>query len=718
MTKPKTKTASPAPEAVQIYPSRMIPLNLLDVDEANVRQIKNGVTIEILADDIAERSLIQSLNVRTATDADGKPTGRFGVKAGGRRLKALQILVKRKHIAPDEPIPCIVKDDGNATDDSLAENVFREQLHPLDQFRAFKNLAEQGIPDAAIAKRYHVTERFVQQRLKLAKASPKLLKAFQDEEISLEQLQAFCVTDDHKRQDSILKLIKGGQRYGAYDIRRTLTEDSIEADDPRARFVGLEAYTAAGGTLMQDLFREESGPWLQDPVLLDQLAIAKLEAVRDDILAKGFKWAEICFVGTNIWDLKRNLATIPNLPSSLTKEETAQTEQLHDEHDALIEEIENTGEEPSARNAARLEEIRATLIELRNRPPRMSAKQTARSGVLISIDSDGDLSIEYGFLKPEDVKQAKKAAPKSSSAEGNEDDLSTDASDTAEDEDDDDSDDYVRADNNPGANIAGKLLSDSLTRDLTSYRTVALQNAMAQDFNTSFLAALHAFCLSLFYRRGQFHQSTDAHKACARIAPTMTEFRGVQGLDEFEPQKQITQRHQLWRDRLPENSDALWNALNLLSNEERGDLFSHCVSLTLDAVHGNQARPSSALHSDQLAEAVQLDMAQAGWISTAANYFGRINKEQIIQAVKEAVPAKAALIDHLKKGVMAAEAERIIKDTNWLPPLLRAPFAMPEPEIDTAADAAAEDTPAEAKTTEIPAFLKGGLNGASPPPAA
>lgn len=291
MTKPKTKTTSP--DAVQIYPIRMIPLNLLDVDEANVRQIKNGVTIDMLADDIAHRSLIQSLNVRTTNDADGNSTGRFGVKAGGRRLKALQILVKRKHIEPDQAIPCIVKDDGNATDDSLAENVFREQLHPLDQFRAFKDLAEQGIPDASIAKRYHVTERFVQQRLKLAKASPKLLKAFQDEEISLEQLQAFCVTDDHKRQDSILKLIKGGQRYGAYDIKKTLTENSIEADDPRARFVGLETYTAAGGTLTQDLFKEESGPWLQDPVLLDQLAIAKLEAVRDDILAKGYPMARV-----------------------------------------------------------------------------------------------------------------------------------------------------------------------------------------------------------------------------------------------------------------------------------------------------------------------------------------------------------------------------------------------------------------------------------------
>jgi ParB family transcriptional regulator, chromosome partitioning protein len=715
MTKPKTKTASPAPEAVHIYPIRMIPLNLLDVDEANVRQIKNGVTIEILADDIAERSLIQSLNVRTANDADGNPTGRFGVKAGGRRLKALQILVKRKHIAPDEPIPCIVKDDGNATDDSLAENVFREQLHPLDQFRAFKDLAEQGTPDAAIAKRYHVTERFVQQRLKLAKASPKLLKAFQDEEISLEQLQAFCVTDDHKRQDSILKLIKGGQRYGAYDIKKTLTENSIEADDPRARFVGLETYTAAGGTLTQDLFKEESGPWLQDPVLLDQLAIAKLEAVRDDILAKGYKWAEICFIGSNIWDLKRNLATIPNLPSSLTKEEAAQEEQLCTEHDNLIDEIENSGEQPSPRIAARLEKIRAILIDLRNRPPRMSAKQIARSGVLISIDSDGDLSIEYGILKPEDVKQPKKAAFKSSSADGGEEDLETDTGETGEDEDDDDSGDFVRADNNPGANIAGKLLSDSLARDLTSYRTAALQNAIAQDFNTSFLAALHAFCLSLFYRQGQVYQSTASHKACAKIVPTMTEFRGVQGLDEFEPQKQITQRHQHWRERLPENSDALWNALNLLSNEDRGDLFSHCVSLTLDAVHGNQARSSSALHSDQLAEAVQLDMAQAGWISTAANYFGRINKEQIIQAVKEAVPPKAALIDHLKKGVMAAEAERIIKDTNWLPPLLRAPFTAP---LEFETDTAAKDTAPEANKTEIPTFLKGGLNGASPPPAA
>lgn len=704
MTKTTAKT-KPAPAApITIHETRMIPLNQLTVDDANVRTIKNGVTIEALADDIAHRSLLQSLNVRATTE------GQYGVVAGGRRLKALQLLVKRKQMTPDQPIPCIVNEGVNATDDSLAENIFREQLHPLDQFKAFKDLADQGFPDATIAKRYHVTERFVQQRLKLAKASPKLHKAYKDEEITLDQLQAFCISDDPKRQDSILKLIKDGQRYGAYEIRRALTEESIEADDARARFVGLDAYTAAGGTIMQDLFKDESGPWLEDPALLDQLATEKLEAVRADILAQGYKWAQITLDSQNRWSLKRNLAEIPNLPSSLSKEDRAREEQLCNEHDDLLDEIETTGDS-SEPQQARLAELHAAILELRNRPPRMSAKQIARSGVIISIDSDGDLSIEYGYLKPEDVKQPKKAQSGNPDHAADSDETGQHGDD--EEEDDDDTGDTVRADNNPGAIIAGKAISDSLARDLTSYRTAALQNAVAQDFNTSFLAALHAFCLSLFYTRGT--SSSDAYKACAKISPTRTEFRGVQGLDDFEPFKDINQRHTQWRERLPEHSDGLWNALNLLSNEDRADLFAHCVSLTLDAVHGNQGRSSSAQHSDQLAEAVQLHMEQTGWISTAANYFGRINKDQIIQAVKEAQPTKAALIDHLKKNVMAAEAERIIKDTNWLPPLLRPPFAQ---SLETITDDSAQEASPQQAPAALPDFLKGGLNGASSAPAA
>lgn len=702
MTKAKTKSAPAAP--VTINETRMIPLNLIEADEANVRTIKNGVSLDMLAEDIGLRGLLQSLNVRTITGEDGTDTGRFSVIAGGRRLKALQLLLKKSRIDATQPIPCIVNTGNNPVDDSLAENVFREQLHPIDQFNAFKTLADQGMPDTIIAKRYHVTEKFVRQRMKLAAASPKLLKAFKDDELGLEKLEAFCVTDDHKRQEAILKLIKDGHHYSPYSIRQALTEESIEADDPRARFVGLDAYQAAGGTIMQDLFKDDSGPWLEDPALLEKLASEKIETVRADILALGFKWAEVTLDPDTVWDLKRNLSSIPNLPSALSKEEKAELSSLSAEFDELAEKRDwHEEDEPfTDADAARLAEIDIALTALKNRAPRMSAKQIARSGVLISLDEEGRIEIEYGFLKPEDVKQAQK---KASSQHAGEADTLEDSDDIGGDgyEDDDDGD-YVRADNNPGAVVGGKPLSDSLVRDLTSYRTVALQNALGEDFNTAFLAALHALCAQIFC-----HAS---YKSCAKISPSQQYFRGVPGLEDWPAHKEIQQRHDHWAERLPGDATALWNTLVNLDDTERAQLFAHCVSLTIDAVHGNQGRASSALHSDQLAEALSLDMKAAGWESTAENYFARINKDQIIEAVKEAAPTKAPLIDHLKKQTMAQEAERIIKDTDWLPALLRAPYdQVPAQEQP---DPVATDTE---QAAPLPAFLTGGLNGAATAPA-
>jgi ParB-like chromosome segregation protein Spo0J len=92
--------------------------------------VKDGVTIEQLAEDIGRRRLLQSLNVRPVLDESGEETGTFEVPAGGRRYMALGILVKQKRLAKNEPIPCIVNRSGttSAEEDSLAENVHRENL--------------------------------------------------------------------------------------------------------------------------------------------------------------------------------------------------------------------------------------------------------------------------------------------------------------------------------------------------------------------------------------------------------------------------------------------------------------------------------------------------------------------------------------------------------------------------------------------------------------
>ena len=87
------------------------------------------------------------------------------------------------------------------------------------------------------------------------------------------------------------------------------------------------------------------------------------------------------------------------------------------------------------------------------------------------------------------------------------------------------------------------------------------------------------------------------------------------------------------------------------------------------SVHGVQQRLAQA---DRLARAVGLDMVAAGWRPTVDNYLGRVTKPRILEAVREAKGDQSAqLIDHLKKGEMAQEAERLLDGTGWLPEPLR-----------------------------------------------
>jgi ParB family chromosome partitioning protein len=148
-----------AGQKITLSASRDIPFSKLALSQSNVRRLKAGVSIEDLAEDIARRGLLQSLNVRPVLDAVGAETGMFEIPAGGRRYRALERLVKQKRLPKTAPIPCIVRDPAieiSAEEDSLAENVHRVALHPLDQFRAFKTLRDQGAGEDEIAARFFV----------------------------------------------------------------------------------------------------------------------------------------------------------------------------------------------------------------------------------------------------------------------------------------------------------------------------------------------------------------------------------------------------------------------------------------------------------------------------------------------------------------------------------------------------------------------------------
>ena len=310
---------SSASAKIALAAPQTIPLDKLSVHEANVRQIKAGVSIESLAADIARRGLLQSLSVRPLVDEAGYETGLYGVQAGGRRLRALQLLVKQKKLAKNALVPCIVRTEGFVEADSLAENTEREALHPLDQFRAFAALRDKGQGEDSIAAAFGVTPAVVKQRLRLAKASLLLLKAYENDEIELEQLMAFCLIDDHERQDEVFIAIKTSWNKGPDAIRRMLTEKTVRADDRRALFVGAEAYKAAGGLIIRDLFDEDDGGWLQDVPMLEKLVAEKLAAEADTIKAEGWGWVEAAVDFP--WNHERNYRALKPLAPALSEEE-------------------------------------------------------------------------------------------------------------------------------------------------------------------------------------------------------------------------------------------------------------------------------------------------------------------------------------------------------------------------------------------------------------
>src|SRR3954463_1964349 len=349
--------------------ARDIPFNKLVPSAANVRKIKAGVSLEELAEDIGRRGLLQSLHVRPVLDGAGAETGLFEVTAGGRRLQALQRLVKAKGLAKTQGVPCVVQTDHGtaAEEDSLAENVQRAPLHLLDQFRAFRTLREErGMSDEEIAAAFFVSVQVVRQRLKLTTVSEKLLDLYAEDAITLEQLMAFTITADHARQEQVWEAIQRGYNKEPYLIRRMLTEGKVSASDRRAVFIGADTYQAAGGTIARDLFCQDHGGWFEDVALLERLVDAKLQAAAGEVMAEGWRWIETArdFPYNHTYGLRRVFPTI----EPLSEEDQARLDALREELEQIELAHAETGEDLPEEVDQRLSELEAA-IEALARPP-------------------------------------------------------------------------------------------------------------------------------------------------------------------------------------------------------------------------------------------------------------------------------------------------------------------------------------------------------------
>ncbi|OWV98854.1 ParB/RepB/Spo0J family partition protein [Rhizobium sp. R693] len=672
-------------QKITLNAGREIPFNKLVLSQQNVRKTKAGISIEELAEDIAHRGLLTSLNVRAEVDGDGNETGIYRIPAGGRRYRALELLVNQKKLSKTAVIPCIVsKGDTLEVEDSLAENVSRVDLHPLDEFRAIMTLREQGLDEEEIAARFHMSVATVKQRLRLASVSPRLLDVYANDEMKLGQVMAFSITNDHVRQEQVWDTISRSHNQDAYYIRRMLTETAVRASDRRAVYVGIDVYEAAGGVVMRDLFEQDNGGWLQDPALLEQLVLEKLTAEAETLKAhEGWKWVEAAFdfpYGHNSGLRRFYGERVEYSEEELARHETLKAE--YDKLDAEYAEAESYSEETEAR----LEELGNALDALNDRPYVFDSRDVARGGAFISLGADGGPRIERGFVRPEDEPVAE---PQTGDADYG------------------DSDGHGETETgatsaNGGISVNGKPvgieepeeddgkvrpLSDRVIEDLTAARTVALRDALANDPVMAFIAALHVAVLKIFYRYGA--------DSCLEITLQHTAFSQTQGLGDTIWAKEIEQRQESWGYDLPGNADEVWNYLIALDQDSRMALFAHCVSLSVNTtVQAWNWRTKETAHAMQLAHSLGFGMVAAGWTPTVDNYLGRVTKAHILQAVREAKGEQSAqLIDHLKKPDMAREAARLLEGSGWLPEVLRLPVDQISGETTQAAD------------FDLPAFL-------------
>ena len=100
--------------------------------------------------------------------------------------------------------------------------------------------------------------------------------------------------------------------------------------------------------------------------------------------------------------------------------------------------------------------------------------------------------------------------------------------------------------------------------------------------------------------------------------------------------------------------------------------MAYAAAKSVNAVqHPHYERKSQRAHAERLAQALKIDMTQ--WYApTGENYFGRISKAGIKQAVTEAVGEDLALgILGMEKAKAVEFAERKIAGTGWLPAPVR-----------------------------------------------
>ena len=527
-------------------------------------------------------------------------------------------------------------------------------MHPADQVQAFGALALAGATVADIAARFGVSERIVEQRLRLGHAAPELLDAYRADQIDLATLKAFAVTTDTARQVAVWEQVKDqGYRPTDWQIKRMLTEDRIPAGAALARYVGIDAYEAAGGPVLRDLFADEyeNGVWLEDPALLMQLAMDRLKVAADE-LATRWKWAE-ARLDVEWSDLAR-FGRVRPTPAQPTDEEKAEIERLHTRHDELVNMDEDAWTDELIEEAEAIEPRLEQIQDAIKARAVFKPEDIAISGCIITVGNDGTLQVVHGLVKPEDMPATDTASGTSEASahvDGGQHDgqqatsgiqspaISGPAMPPAR------PDPEAEARKEAGVGIG-------LADDLRAIRTALVKARLAEDFGAAFDLMLFQMGRAVF-TPGYHDHALDIAVRETRDRPPLRANDDAFG--HWSPgEAMLADRSSLSFDWLEiEDRQESFAALRALPESDKQRLFAACVARTVNGQLAFEADAQPELE----AIVARLDIEFAAHLRpTAEMFWSRVRKDRMLGVAREVLGVEWAHAHRKDKKATLASA--------------------------------------------------------------
>lgn len=568
--------------------TQMIPLSQLTVSKRNVRKTApDREAHKRLMASIASQGVLQNLVVVPESK------GKYGVVAGGRRLRALQDLAKNDTIAADFEVECRVKDkDADITEISLAENVGQEAMHPADQYEAFAELVGQGVPVEDIAAKFGVTKLVVEKRLKLGRVAPKLLDDYRKGGINLECLMAFTISDDHERQLACYKELSG--RLWPHAVKSWLLGEAVDARRGIGAFVGKAAYLKAGGAGAGDLFEDTF--YLCDSALVCELAQAKLERAANKLAKEegGWLWIETSMERhQTIEGLRQLHAEHVGVPEELTQEIEALDKQITAwediyYNDELAEDFEDEDGFYAAIEAA--QEKSAVLEDKRDEYLQYTKEQKAYAGCIVTFDNAGKLDILKGWARKKDI-------PKTITSE-----------------------DGRSAEEGGSVTDKGKAgLTQALVNDLGQYRQQATKATLLAKPAVALDILHYSLCVQVLSE--SFWEGKELVDANFTVVKSESSRGDTETGKAFDA---LSDRSGLTMDWLTvEDTAERLAAFIALPKKAKDKLVAFTVAQTLRI--GVRGKPEQ----DALVDLLNVDFPSY-WRPNADNYFGRLTKPQLL----------------------------------------------------------------------------------------